>query len=99
MQRRSRCSRHAPDGASVFSQGSGRRESHARSPWYVVRYQMEPWKGDRNLAAQPDGSFPKIACIEFDFVFREQRKELILIGLGIMVLRLIGDVASYTRQM
>ena len=48
---------------------------------------------------QPDGSFPKIACIEFDFVFREQRKELILIGLGIMVPRLIGDVASYTRQM
>jgi hypothetical protein len=44
------CGRDAPDGASVFSQGSGRRASDARSPWLRWITTGSPWQGDRRVA-------------------------------------------------
>ena len=84
-------------GRPCLARGQGVAERRTQ-PLVRGRCEMEPWKGDRNAASERDGSFPKITLVEFDFVFLQQRKELILIGSGIMVLGLIGDVASYIRQ-
>ena len=43
-------------------------------------------------------SFPEITLIEFDLVFLEQRDEFILVGLGVMMLRLIGNVTCHLWQ-
>ena len=70
---------YAPDGASVFSQGSGRRASDARSPWLRFVREPSPWKGDRGVASERCVSFPHITLVEFDLVFLQQGDECILV--------------------
>ena len=81
-----------------ISQGSGRRESDARSPWLRFVREPSPWKGDRGVASERRVSFPQITLVEFDLVFLEQSDEFILVGLSVMVLRLIGNVTGRLWQ-
>ena len=55
-------------GRPYLARGKGVAERRTQ-PLVRERYEMEPWKGDRNVASQRDGSFPKITLVEFDFVF------------------------------